>query len=97
VTTKATYQYLEKRPDKRSKELFIRGAGVRASTIWHDRYVSRLSPSQITKDRDLPIGAVYEALTYCQESWETICEEKDLERHRLEEKGFFDGHSSERA
>ncbi|MGH9755007.1 MAG: hypothetical protein ACREA2_19700 [Blastocatellia bacterium] len=28
-----TYQYLEQRPDKSSQELFVRGAGVRASTI----------------------------------------------------------------
>ena len=97
MTTEATYKHLERRPDKRSPELFIRGTGIRASTVWHDRYVSRLHPSQIAKDRDLPVEAVYEALAYCQENWEIICLEKDLERQGLEESGFFDERSSEHA
>src|SRR2546428_4595275 len=63
-----TYQYLEQRPDKSSQELFVRGAGVRASTIWHDRFISRFSPDQIARDRDLAMEAVYEALDYCQEN-----------------------------
>ena len=52
MNTKAEYQHLEKRPDQRSRELFIRGTGIRASTIWHDRYISRFSPAQIARDRD---------------------------------------------
>jgi uncharacterized protein (DUF433 family) len=96
MTTGSKYRYLEKRPDKRSEELFIRGTAIRASTIWHDRYVSRFSPSQIAKDRDLPEEAVYEALAYCQENWEIICREKDLERQRLEHRRFFEERSSER-
>jgi uncharacterized protein (DUF433 family) len=95
MTTKAQYPHLEERPDKRSQELFVRGTGIRASTIWHDRYVSRLSPGQIAKDRDIPVQAVYEALAYCQEHWESICHEKDLERQRLEQKGFFEERSAD--
>ncbi|MCG3159629.1 MAG: hypothetical protein JMDDDDMK_00643 [Acidobacteria bacterium] len=84
------YQYLDRRPEKKSQELFVRGAGVRASTIWHDRFISRFSPEQIARDRDLPLEAVYEALDYCQENWESICNEKDSEQQRLEKKGFFE-------
>ena len=82
-------QHLEKRPSKHSRELCVRGAGIRASTLWHDRYVSRLSPEKIAKDRDLSVEVLYEALAYCQEHWEDICREKDRERRRLEQKGFF--------
>lgn len=84
-----TYQHLESRPDKSSKELFIRGRGIRASTIWHDRYIQMFTPEQIANDRTLPIEAVYEALAFCQENWEMICREKDEERQYLEEIGFF--------
>jgi len=84
-----TYQYLEQRPDKSAQELFVRGTGVRASTIWHDRFISRFSPDQIARDRDLPLEAVYEALDYCQENWERICKEKDSEKQQLEKRGFF--------
>ena len=76
--------------------MFIRGTGIRASTVWHDRYASRFPPSQIAKDRDLLLEAVYEALAYCQENWKSICHEKDLERQRLEQKVFFQERSSER-
>ena len=89
MATEATYKHLERRPDRRSEELFVRGAGIRASTIWHDRYVSRLSPSEIAKNRDIPIEAVYEAVAFCQENWEKLGHEKDMERQRLEERGFF--------
>ena len=95
MTSKAKYKHLEKRLEKRSKELFIRETGIRASTIWHDRYVSRFPPVQIAKDRDIPVAAVYEALMYCQENWESICQEKDIERQRLEQGGFFGERSSE--
>jgi len=88
------YVHLEKRYDKRSPELFICGTGVRASTVWHDRYVSRVQPEQIAKDRDISLEAVYEALVYCQENWEDICREKDQERQHLERKGFFEQGSS---
>lgn len=97
MTTAGKYQHLEKRPDKRSEELFVRGTGIRASTVWHDRYVSQLAPDQIAKDRDISIEAVYEALAYCQEDWESICHEKDLERQRLEQRGFFEQRPSDRS
>ena len=90
MSTKATYRFLEARPSRRSRELVIRGTGIRASTVWHDRYVSRIRPDRIAKDRDIPAEAVYEALAYCQESWETIIGEKDEERQQLDRSGFFD-------
>lgn len=85
-----TYQHLESRPDKHSRELFLRGRGIRASTIWHDRFVSQCAPARIAADRELPLAAVYEALDYCQRQWETICAEKQQEQQWLEQKGFFD-------
>lgn len=78
---------MEDRPDKGSNELFVRGTGVRASTIWHDRYVSLLAPDLIAEDRDMPKSAVFEALQYCLENWESIVADKELERKRLDEMG----------
>jgi len=89
VATETRYQYLEINTGIRSKELFVMGTGIRASTIWHDRYVSRLSPTQIAEDRDIPPGAVYEALAYCQENWEAICDERDAEASELHQRGFL--------
>jgi uncharacterized protein (DUF433 family) len=89
METHTAYIYLEPRTDKRTQELFIRGTGVRVSTIWHDRYIARMTPHQIAQNRDLPEVAVLEALAYCQEHWDVICAEKDAERAWLEEQGFF--------
>lgn len=89
METQTTYKYLVRRPDKRTQELVIRGTGVRASTIWHDRYISRMSPQRIARSRTLPEEAVLEALTYCQDHWEIICAEQDEERTWLEQQGFF--------
>jgi uncharacterized protein (DUF433 family) len=93
---KAKYRYLEARSDKGTRVMCVRGAGVRASTIWHDRYISRMTPEQIAKDRDIKVAAVYEALEYCQENWEVIYREKDRERELLERRGFFEGRASDR-
>ena len=89
METQTTYLYLEHRPDKGTLELFIRGTGVRTSTIWHDRYISRMTPPQIAQNRDLLEAAVLEALAYCQDHWDVICADKDAERAWLEEQGFF--------
>jgi uncharacterized protein (DUF433 family) len=96
METQTGYTYLEHRSDKRTQELFIRGTGVRASTIWYDRYISRMTPQQIAQNRDLPVVAVLEALAYCQDQWEVICAEKDAERAWLDAQGFFAEDSSAR-
>ncbi len=74
------YPHLEVRPDKDTQELHLRGRGIKASTIWHDRYVLHYSPEGIAFDRDLPLEAVYQALDYCQKHWEDICAEKAREK-----------------
>lgn len=94
MVTKTIYRFLEHRSDKATEELFVRGTGIRASTIWHDRYVSRQSPDQIATDRDLRLDAVLEALSFCQENWEVVCDERDAERRHLDSLGFFDNDST---
>jgi uncharacterized protein (DUF433 family) len=89
MNVQTQYHYLVERPDKGTPELFIRGTGVRASTIWHDRYISQMHPRAIAQDRDLPVEAVYEALAYCQEHWDVICHAKAQERTWLQERQFF--------
>jgi hypothetical protein len=85
MSTNTRYKFLE----QGVRELEVEGTGIRASALWHDRYVSRLRPSEIAEDRDIPVQAVYEALTYCRENWEAICKERDAERGQLEWAGFF--------
>jgi uncharacterized protein (DUF433 family) len=90
MSTREKYRHLERRADKRTQELFIAGTGIRSSTVWNDRYVSRLRPDEIAKDRDIRLEAVYEALEYCRDNWEIIWTEKDREREHLGRIGFHD-------
>ena len=89
MNVQTLYHYLVERPDKGTQELYIRGTGVHASTIWHDRYISQMHPRAIAQDRDLPMEAVYEALAYCQEHWDVICQAKAQEQVGLQERQFF--------
>lgn len=91
MSIKVRYRHLTSFPRKRTEDLQVCGAGIRTSALWHDRYVSRLSPDLIARDREIPLAAVYEALDYCQEHWEAICREKDAEAARLRRRGFFAG------
>ncbi len=85
MSTSTQYRFLA----TGAREAEVTDTGIRASTLWHDRYVSRMRPPEIARDRDIPVEAVYEALDYCQENWEAICQERDAERGQLESAGFF--------
>jgi len=76
--------FLIDRPDKTSTDLFVKETGIRASTIWQDRYISGIALDEIAKDREISVVAIYEALDYCLENWDSICSEKDLEREQLQ-------------
>ena len=93
MSTRTQYRFLA----TGVREAEITDTGIRVSTLWHDRYISRLRPSEIAEDRDIPVEAVYEALAYCQENWEAICEVQDMERSQLEKAGFFGPPSVRRA
>ena len=89
MEVQSPYHYLIERPEKGTQELYIRDAVIRASTIWYDRYISQMHPRAIAQDRDLPVAAVYEALAYCQEHWDVICQAKAQEQAWLQERQFF--------
>jgi hypothetical protein len=72
MDVKTPYYYLVERPDQGLQALSMRETGVCASTIWHDRFISRMPPQHVAHDRDIPVNAVYEALAYCQGQCEVI-------------------------
>jgi hypothetical protein len=56
------YRYLVERSDKGTQELYMRGTGVRTSTIWHNRYIFQMYPRIMAHDRNLSVDAVCEAM-----------------------------------
>ncbi|MBD2302547.1 hypothetical protein [Nostoc sp. FACHB-190] len=81
------WQYLVARPHSWRKQLYIKGRKLLASTVWQDMMVNQMSPEEAAENWDLPISAIYEAISYCESHQELLKLESDEERHRLEAKG----------
>ncbi|OCQ96051.1 hypothetical protein BCD64_11885 [Nostoc sp. MBR 210] len=81
------WQYLVARSHTWRKQLYIKGRKLLASTVWQDMVANQMSPEQAAENWDLPISAIYEAISYCESHQELLKLEADEERHRLEAKG----------
>jgi uncharacterized protein (DUF433 family) len=62
------WKYLAPKPGSSTKQLFIKGRKVAARTLYGDymNEESPQSPEQIAEDWNVPIEAVFEAISYCQ-------------------------------
>jgi len=99
------WKYLALKPGSSYKQLFIKGRGIAARTLYgaYMREEAPQTPEEIAKDWDVPLAAVKEAIAYCQtdppeirEDWE---EEEALERSRIlnDPKYYFPGIETVRA
>jgi hypothetical protein len=86
TTTK--WQYLEPRPSSGRQQLYIKGRKLRAFTVWMDMMVNDLTPIEVAENKELPLGAVMEAIEYCSSHQPLLKKEAEEERRRLEEKGI---------
>ena len=89
METHTTSIYREPRPNKRTQERCMRGTGGRASTIWHDRYIARMTPHQIAHNRDLPEWPCWKPWRIARTTGTCSAPTKDAERARLAAQGFF--------
>jgi uncharacterized protein (DUF433 family) len=84
---KATWQYLESRPDSWRKQLYIKGRKLTAFTVWSDTIANDETQEEAAINWDLPLGAITEAIEYCQTHQELLIKEAEEERRYLEERG----------
>ena len=80
MSTATHYQFLERDPKSTDQQLSVKGRRIRARTLY-GCYMSEEDPrtiEQIAEDYDLPVGAVKEAVAYCQSDPPEI--RKDFER-----------------
>lgn len=78
-----TYQWLEPKPYKRTRQLGIKGRNM---TVWNlvaEVVVSERTPEEVAADFRLPLQAVQEALDYYDANKEWIQEEVDATAWRL--------------
>jgi uncharacterized protein (DUF433 family) len=77
MSTETTYQWLEPKPYKQTKQLGIKGRNM---TVWNlvaDIVVSDVPPEEMARRFRLPVGAVQEALDYYCANRELIDAEVD--------------------
>jgi hypothetical protein len=62
------WKYLDRKPGSLYTQLFIKGRGIRALTLYRatlDEECPR-TPEQVAADWDVPLDAVMEAIAYCE-------------------------------
>ncbi len=87
-TTQTTYQYLEARPHKWRKQLYIKGRNM---TVWQFLCVARVNyatPEEAAKDYGLPVEVAHEALDYYEKNKELIHAEAEEEKQWMREHGW---------
>jgi uncharacterized protein (DUF433 family) len=86
-SSKTTWQYLEKRPHPWRQQLYFKGKKLKAFDVWMDMIVNKETPEDAAENWDLPLAAVIEAISYCEQNRQLLEQEAQSERRYLEEKG----------
>lgn len=60
---------------------------MRASIVWFDMIANQMTPEEVAVSKDLPLGAVYEAIEYCEANQVLIQQDAENERRYLEQQG----------
>lgn len=86
---KTQWQYLEKRPDSWRQQLYIKGRKLTAFTVWSDMIVNEMTSQEVAESKELSLGAVLEAIEYCQTHQQLLQQEAAEERRYLEARGVI--------
>lgn len=92
ATVSTQYTFLERKPKSNYKQLFVKGTRIMAR-ILYGQYMSEEEPrtiEQIAEDYNLPIGAVREAIAYCDTDPIEIREDFAREEAIIEATGMND-------
>ena len=87
-SSKIQWQYLEKRPHRWRKQLYLQGTRTKASVIYSSMLVNKETLEEAASNWDLPLAAIKEVVEYCETHQELLKQEAREERRRLENKGF---------
>src|SRR5688572_7345334 len=82
------YRYLERRPHRWRKQLYLTGRNMTVAHLVYDMRANRLSPEEAAEDFDLPLEQVKEALLYYERHRDVVERDQNEERRRLESKGY---------
>lgn len=83
------WKYLEPRPEKWSKQLYVKGRRLKASDVWlRLRDPDAMTPKEAAQNWELPMEAIQECIHYCEANEELIWQEIREEREYLLSKGY---------
>jgi len=83
--------YLCERPHPWRRQLYIKGRKLLASMVWNDMLANGFTVEEAAIDRDLPVEAVIEAVSYCERNLDLIKMESAEEKTRLLASGVLVG------
>lgn len=81
------WEFLVARPHPWRKQLYIKGRKLSAFTVWQDMRSNGMTPEQAAENWDLPLGAVHEAIKYCEIYQDLLRLEAEEEKFRLQKQG----------
>ena len=81
------YQYLVSRPEKRRKQLYLKGCNMTVGQLVYKMRANQMSAEQAARDMDLPLEQVLEAQAYYQTHRELIESEMEEEKQYLLSQG----------
>jgi uncharacterized protein (DUF433 family) len=82
------WQYLLARPHRWRRQLCVKGRNLTVGQLVSTIRANRLTPEQASANLELPLAAIYEALTYYAENRGLIELEASEERRRLAQRGL---------
>jgi hypothetical protein len=74
------WQYLEARAHPWKRQLFLKNRKLLASIVYREMLDCQLTPDEAARRWDLPLDALREVVTYCQENQDLIAEEQGKDR-----------------
>jgi uncharacterized protein (DUF433 family) len=81
MAVETKYKWLEPKPYKRhTRQLGIKGLNMTVWNLVHAVLIAGQTPEFVSKDRDIPIEAIHEALAYYEENKSWIDEEVEETR-----------------
>lgn len=85
---KETWKYLVERPHKWRRQLHVKGRRLRAFSVWMEMLVNDQTREDAAHNWDLPLEAIDEITSYCEQNQGLLEMEADEERRRLLAKGI---------
>lgn len=82
------WKYLVEHTHPWKKQLFIKGRKLPAAAVWSAILVNKLSYEQAADNWELPVEAIAEIMTYCEENKRLLEMEAAEEERLLNEKGL---------